>query len=58
MDANKKPLPRSRKYRKAAKVPKHKKNYSINYRKFRGYLLALILLTDAILLLDHLLRSV
>jgi hypothetical protein len=58
LDANKKPLPRSRKYRKAAKAPKHRKNYSTVYKKYRVHLLGLILLADALLLLDHILRTV
>lgn len=58
MNARKKPLPRSRKYRRAAKVLKHKKNYSINRKKYRAILLALILLVDALLLLDYIIRTV
>lgn len=58
MTANKKPLPRSRKYRKAAKAPKHHEKYSINRKKYRAILLALILLADALLLLDYIIRTV
>nr|DAL24321.1 MAG TPA_asm: hypothetical protein [Caudoviricetes sp.] len=58
LDARKKPLPRSRKYRRAAKAPKHQNYHNTNWKKYRAVLLALILLADALLLLDHILRTV
>ena len=53
MDANKKPLPRSRKYRIRAKAPKHLNYHNTNWKKYRLWILAAILLTDALLLLDY-----
>ena len=58
MTARKKPLRLSCTYGIAAKAPKHRKNYSTLYQEKRIYLLALILLADALLLLDHIIRTV
>lgn len=58
LDARKKPLPRSRKYRKAAKAPKHQNYHNTNWKKYRLWLLTAILLADALLLLDHIIRTV
>lgn len=53
MEAKKKPLPRSRKYQIRAKAPKHLNYHNTNWKKYRLYLLAVILLVDALLLLDY-----
>jgi hypothetical protein len=58
MEAKKKPLPRSRKYRIRAKTPKHQNYHNTKWKKYRLWLLAAILLMDALLLLDHIIRTV